>query len=566
MNFKKGIILITALGIAFAAAARAGAIEKGTRPPVSPAWVFSHWVWEDDVNTEKALMDLIAGYEKHGIPVGAVIIDSPWATEYNNYIFNKKQYPDPAGMIRKLHEKGIRVVLWTTSTLNLETDSGEFEPTTHAVYDEALKKGYLCNEGKPTKWWKGKGAFIDYTNPEAVKWWHSLMDRALDLGADGWKCDGTDPMFPSGAKCFSGPMDAKKYKDLYYMDMYEHTLAKNPQGITFSRSVDMLIANPKGFSPVSHSPSNWVGDNKHDWTDEGFIEALRNIFDSMKLGYTVIGSDVAGYNGDAPITKQLLIRWAQFGALCTLFENGGHGKHQPWLFDEETVRIYRYYVKLHYELSPYFYSMMMKSHENKGPIMHVAPGKWQYRLGDDIFVSVIYTPEDAREVSFPEGRWRDFWSPEKAYSGNERLDYKCPIDRYPIFLREGSIIPLHVTDGETAHGDSSFKDHITLEVTPGGEVSFVLYEENRSKVRLKLKMRGDKDFTVATDDGTRPFIIRALSVEAPKKVSANGQALKASKELNGLGARPGFFFFDEKAKHVYINPGAQKTLDVSVEY
>lgn len=567
---KATSIMAVALAITFAAAilapARAGAIEKGKRPPVSPAWVFSHWVWEDDDNNEKAVWDMINGYEKHGIPVGAIIIDSPWATEYNNYIFNKKQYPDPAAMIKKLHAKGIRVILWTSSVHNLvTTDTGPYEPTTHSVYDEGLAKGYYCANGKPIKWWKGNGAFIDFTNPDAVEWWHGLMDRALDLGVDGWKCDGTDPMFPAGEMCKGGPMTSTKYKDLYYSDMYEHTLAKNPQGVAFSRSVDMLIANPKGFAPISHSAVNWVGDQRHNWGNEGFLEALQDIFDSAKLGYTVVGSDTAGYNGDEKISKQLLLRWSQFSTFCPLFENGGHGAHEPWLIDDETVRIYRQFVKIHYELLPYLYSMMMKGHLEKGPIMHVMPGKWQYRLGDHIFVSVMYTPDNNREVTFPKGRWRDLWNPDKSYAEKETVDYKCPISRYPVFLREGSIVPLIVADSETGHGDASFKDKVTLEVTPGGDSTFDLYEESRPKVELALKMNGN-NFTVTASDGTRPFIIRAFSATAPKSVSANGKQLKKAKQLKDLGKQSGFWFFDAKAKHIYANPGAPKTLKVEVKY
>ncbi|HOX28314.1 MAG TPA: glycoside hydrolase family 31 protein, partial [bacterium] len=533
---------------------------------VSPGWVFDHWVWEDDENTEKAVWEMIDGYEKLGIPVGAVVIDSPWATEYNNFVFNKKQYPDPEGMIRKLHSRGIRVIFWVTAMLNEQNPSGDFEPVTNEIYKEALGKGFLCNEGKPSKWWKGEGAFLDYTNPHAVEWWHGLMNKVLDMGADGWKVDGIDPMYPSGKPCASGPMTPSKYKDLYYMDMYEHTLTKNPKGVAWARAVDLLMTNPKGFAPISHSAVNWVGDEVHDWGGSGFLEALQDIFDSAKLGYTVVGSDTAGYHGDMPISKQILLRWAQFSAMCPLFENGGHGAHEPWLFDDETVRIYRSFVKLHLELKPYLYSMMMKSHLKTGPIIHPSPGKFQYRLGDNIFVSVLFTPENSRTVSFPKGRWRDFWSPEKVYEEGRSEDMDFPIDRYPIYIREGSIIPLYVTDSELGRGDDSFKGLVTLDITPGADASFSLFEEDKGSVEITLKMNGAKNFEISADSGKRGFMLRILSFAPPAKVTSNGVKLKDAAALKNLGKKEKVYFYDKAAKRLYVNPGKSETLKVSVAY
>lgn len=62
------------------------------------------------------------------------------------------------------------------------------------IFEEAKKNNYLLNHGKLAKWWHGMGGFLDYFNPKAVEWWHKLMDKVLDIGIDGWKCDGTDPI------------------------------------------------------------------------------------------------------------------------------------------------------------------------------------------------------------------------------------------------------------------------------------------------------------------------------------------------------------------------------------
>jgi alpha-glucosidase (family GH31 glycosyl hydrolase) len=75
-------------------------------------------------------------------------------------------------------------MMWVTSIIN----------QTASNYAEAKKHGYFLNDGKKVKWWAGLGSFIDYTNPEAVTWWHDQMAKILDLEIDGWKCDGTDPL------------------------------------------------------------------------------------------------------------------------------------------------------------------------------------------------------------------------------------------------------------------------------------------------------------------------------------------------------------------------------------
>jgi alpha-glucosidase (family GH31 glycosyl hydrolase) len=565
-NQKRTLSLILfAAASVFILRAAAAPAEKSNRPPVSPAWVFDHWVWEDDANTETAVLELVDSYEKHGIPVGAVVIDSPWATEYNNFVWNKRNYPDPEGMIKKLHARNIRVILWVTGVQNLKSDSGAYEPATHEAYDVAKRGGFLCNDGKTFKWWKGEGAFIDYTNPAAVEWWHGLMDRALDMGADGWKVDGVDALFPSNGYCKSGPMSMQKYKDLYYMDMYDHTISKNPQGAAWARSVDNKAFNPKGFAPISHSAVNWVGDQQHNWGELGFMEALRDIFDSAKLGYTVVGSDTAGYNGDEPIDKELLIRWSEFSALCPLFENGGHGAHQPWLHDEETVGIYRKFVKLHLELKPYFYSMMMKGHELAGPIMHVVPGDWQYRLGDNLLVSVIYKPENTKTVSFPKGAWLNYWNPEKTYKEGDRENYFCQLSLYPLYVRVGSIIPLYVKDSELGHGDESFADKVTLDIVPGADSNFKLYEEGRDKVTISMKSPNEKTFgmNVAGAAGRR-FIIRALYRQRPKRVTLNSAAIPAVETMGRIGNPDSSYFFDESSKRLYVNPGPHDEFEVEV--
>lgn len=102
-------------------------------------------------------------------------------------------------MIEQFHRMGIRVILWATSMIDIDSDN----------YQYAYEHLYLLNDGKSSyewwymqtnssigeliKWWHGKGALFDYTNPNGLKWWHDQLQQVLDQGVDGWKTDGTDP-------------------------------------------------------------------------------------------------------------------------------------------------------------------------------------------------------------------------------------------------------------------------------------------------------------------------------------------------------------------------------------
>lgn len=230
-------------------------------------WAHYNWVWlKNSEGNQQSVSNLVQTYLDNGIPVGAVNIDSTWATQFNNFEVDTKKFPDFGGLIKSFHDENIRVILWATSMVNVENPD----------FNMCVENDYLVRDvrGKvyPIHWWHGDGGLLDYTNPKAVAWWHSKMDQVLDLGVDGFKCDGTDPyiaeyIITGGAMGYQNQsITMEQYSNSYYGDFFYYTREKRGDvGLIMSRPVDCLV-DPvtkvcSNFSPKDVMYSGWVGDD-----------------------------------------------------------------------------------------------------------------------------------------------------------------------------------------------------------------------------------------------------------------------------------------------------------------
>ena len=470
--------------VAAAIAGLAAASSASAAAPYGP-WAHTHFVWlssDPSPSFPGDLTALLAGYAAHNISVGAVDIDSGWATGYNTFVPLASAFPDWYGFIAKLKAQfGVRVILWMTSMI--DHDSPNFA--------EALANSFFVLDGfnQPAvnlTWWHGTGGLLDYSNPAARRWWEDQMAPVLrgngttGTGVDGWKCDGTDPYIielldPRGAG--GVPLTFEAYSSFYYGHSLNFSRTIVPDALIWSRPVDSfpIALNLSAF--LEYSPryvmfSGWVGDQ--DPTFSGLKDALINIFMSAWHNYTNYGSDTGGYRTGTR-TRELFCRWAQLNAFLPLFENGGNGDHTPWGFDAgsgttEVTDMYRELVGAHYALAPYFYSTGVAAFGAGLPVVHptvprpadfpfiIEPDQvptWSYLLGPSLFVYPV-TDAGATRVSVelpgaavsPAG-WADFWDPSKTYPPGASLDYDVPLSgaamRGPVFVAAHALLPLHAS-------------------------------------------------------------------------------------------------------------------------
>lgn len=513
------------------------------RPPLAPRWVYEPWVWEDEEHTAAAVLNLVDDYRKHGVPVGAVIIDSPWQTNYNTFDFGPN-YPDPAGLIHNLHGRGVKVLLWATPFINVASEDGP-ERGKAASYDEAAAADYLVDGGRTYVWEKGTGSVVDFFNPDAVAWWYRQLDRAMRLGVDGWKVDSPERSLPEGLQTAAGPRTRREYGDAYYRAFYRYVAERDPEATITARP----IAAGTVYAPLDANPVGWVGDQEPNW--QGLRSALSSMLQSAEQGYAVLGSDIGGYR-PGQRAPNLFLRWTELGALSPLMENGGRGEHRPWQLGPEVLSAYRYYAKLHHELVPYLYSAGVEASATGLPIIgdidRQAHQAIRYSLGPDLLVAPMVTPDEGRDVNLPaDATWYDYWDDDQVIEGPAVLSYQLPLERIPLFIRGGAIIPMQVDDGETGHGGRGSAGHLTLLVYPDGSSARTYRPDARRSVALAATRDGH-NVTVQVGPQTERYSIR---IKEPGKPT--GPMLTRGDVATGLPSFASWPDFDLAAEGWYYD-------------
>jgi alpha-D-xyloside xylohydrolase len=523
------------------------------RQQLPPYWAFAPWKARDYHRNQQEVYEDIDRYRKLGLPASVILIDSPWATNYNTYEFNPKQFDNAPEMVRHLHDEGYKLVLWHTSWINQETNvPGEdgFKdklPTASAGnFAEADKDGYFLRRPDGStyigQWWKGRGGLIDFTNPDAKRWWQSQVAKAIDAGADGFKDDDAEGNFIGDVKFASGE-DVRTVRNRYAVD-YNHAVAEI---LASRKGKDWILFQRSGTTGSHMLPFFWGGDNDASFsTTNGLPTVLTAGLNAGMSGISMWMSDTGGYNKTARRDPDpvLFARWTEYSALSPGMEVMSSYNFGPWDYGDEALRIFRSYSLLHMSLFPYRYAAAQESARSGLPLMRslllmhqddpeARAAETEYYFGPDLLVAPVISPVTQRAVYLPEGDWVDYWS-GKQFSGRQTIAVDAPLDRLPLYVRSGAILPKIPEDVMTLvpvneYADKSVKsidNRRVYEIYPGSKLESIHDFEGRV-----IEVGGEPGTLTLT--GTPARVIVRWRFSIPRSAAVNGRAVPVLRASDG---------------------------------
>lgn len=554
----------------------------------TPRWAFEPWI-SKDISSAADTYDFVKGFRDRDIPVGAVVLDSPWETNYNTFIPNPSRYPGFEKLVADMHADDVRVVLWITQLINSVSydleEGGDGYTVPAPKLDEGETCGFFVEEGAEFPWWKGQGAAIDFFNPKAVSWLHAQQNAVLDAGIDGWKLDfGDSYVRVDPVHTFAGEVPHQAYSEAYYKDFYAYGAHRNGKDfVTMVRGWDKSYDfEGRFFARKEHAPVVWMGDNRRDWV--GIADALDEMFRSAAAGYVTVGSDIGGYldrsdtdrtGPKLPLDKAVFARWTALGALSPFMQLHGRANSTPWTFPQqgdELVTIYRYWAKLHHELVPFLFSLAEEAYA-KGPGL-LRPvgaekdwsGDYRFTLGEALLVAPVLDATGKRGVALPAGdRWYDWWAPaqDASLGGQTLADYdSTDLGRLPLFVRAGAILPLNADDDALGLGSKASAGALTVLVYPDTKASsFALHEEDSQVTTIGASSAGG----IASITLSRTPRVTWLRVRAdviPTSAKIDGQSVSVVASRAALDAAASGWFYDAATRSAWVKvpvaPGTRK--------
>lgn len=471
--------------------------------PMLPQWAFGYIHCRERFHSQEELLSTARRFREEQIPIDLIVQDWQYWGKYgwNAMRFDEEHYPDPAQMVKDLHDMDMKLMISVWSKIDPSSEVGK----------AAQEKGLFIPE---TTW-------IDFFDKDASTfYWNNFRDRLLKpYGIDAWWQDATEPENDDleGRRIMKGSQPGERYRNVYPLKVTE-TIYEGLKKDDSERRP--MIFTRSGFSGAQrYGAVLWSGDVGNDWQTLRYQIAAGLGFVSTGLPWWTY--DAGGffrpydqYRNQDYIER--MIRWIQVGTFLPLMRVHGYMSNtEPWEYGHEATRIIKKQIELRYKLLPYIYSEAAKVTYEGSTVMRPLVFDFagdtealkqdnEYMFGQSLLVCPVteggvsqwpvYLPEN-------EGGWYDFRNGKK-YEGGKYADVPVDIESIPVFVKAGSIIPTGPVKQSVAEKS---EEPIALNIYPGADASFRLYEDEGDNMNYENGLCSTID--ISWDDSSRKLTI-----------------------------------------------------------
>lgn len=493
-----------------------GTVEKYTdltgKPALPPAWSFGLWLTTSFTTNydEATTSSFIQGMADRQIPLHVFHFDCYWmdAYEWCNFEWDPATFPDPKGMLKRYHDRGLHICVWINPYIGQKS----------CLFKEGKENGYLVKKKDGSVWqtdlWQPGMALVDFTNPDAVAWYQGKLKTLLDMGVDCFKTDFGERI---------------PVKDIMYFDHSDPVKMHNYYTYLYNQAVFELLERERGTGEAvlfarsatvggQQFPAHWGGDCSASYVS--MAETLRGGLSLSLGGFGFWSHDISGFESTAP--ADIYKRWCQFGLLSSHSRLHGSSSYRvPWLFDDEACEILKEFVNLKCRLMPYLYGQAVRSHTEGRPVLRPMVLDFpqdracdtldrQYMFGDSLLVAPIFKENGEVQYYLPEGTWYNLITGAEVTGGKwqkETHDYHS----LPLMVRPNSILPLGNNDQRP---DYDYADGVTLVVSAfdeGAEASVEIPDLSGETVMKVTAKRVGEEIHLQVEGGNGNYTVKSLS-------------------------------------------------------
>jgi alpha-D-xyloside xylohydrolase len=431
------------------------------RPARVPAWSWGLWLSTSFTTEydEATVTSFIDGMAERELPLSVFHFDCFWMRgfHWSDFIWDPATFPDPEGMLRRLHERGLKVCVWINPYIAQRS----------VLFEEGRRLGYLVKRADGSVWqwdrWQAGMALVDFTNPNAREWYADKLRGLLGQGVDAFKTDFGERI-PTEVVWHDGSDPQKMHN--FYTQLYNDTvfeLLEEERGageaVVFARSA--TVGGQK-------FPVHWGGDCESTYA--AMAESLRGGLGLVSSGFGYWSHDIGGFEGTPD--PDLFKRWIAFGLLSSHSRlHGSKSYRVPWSVDDESSEVLRTFTHLKMRLMPYLAALGEENHATGTPVMRPMFLEFpddptthtldrQYMLGPELLVAPVLQPGGEVTFYLPAGTWTHAQTGERLEGSRwhtKTFDYR----HAAVYIRPGAAIPVGAVDDRP---DYDWADDLTVRV------------------------------------------------------------------------------------------------------